>query len=91
MSRANAFEPVTLVRSPTLTKSESSPMFTASRPESRSRFSIVGTLRGAMSRTCAAIAAMCSGVVPQQPPTMLRNPACANSSSRQDVCSGVSS
>ncbi len=66
-------------------------MFTASRPESRRRGSIAGTLRGATLRTCAAIAAMCSGVVPQQPPTMLRNPDWANSSSRQEVCSGVSS
>ena len=34
--RANAFEPVTLVRSPTLTKSESPPMNIGSRPDRRS-------------------------------------------------------
>src|SRR6266545_7759108 len=35
MSFANAREPVTLVRSPTLTNSESSPMLSGSRPERR--------------------------------------------------------
>ena len=35
----------------------------------------VGTCRGAMPRTASAIFAMCGGVVPQQPPTMLNKPA----------------
>ncbi len=39
----------------------------------------------------AAIAAMCSGVVPQQPPAMLTKPDSANERSRLEVTSGVSS
>ena len=41
--------------------------------------------------TLAAIAAMCSGVVPQQPPTMLRKPLFAKSSISAAVTGGVSS
>ena len=36
-----------------------------------------------------AICAMCAGVVPQQPPTMLTIPEVANSPSSPAVCSGV--
>jgi hypothetical protein len=39
----------------------------------------------------AAIARMWSGVVPQQPPAILTKPATANSLSRAEVISGVSS
>ena len=98
--RANAFEPVTLVRSPMLTNSDPAPISTGSRPESfiggmdaswtalmprpararrtarRDGRSAAGTCRRARRS-----AAMCSGVVPQQPPAMLRKPARANSSS----------
>ena len=37
------------------------------------------------------IAAMCSGVVPQQPPTTFTQPFCANSPINRLVFSGVSS
>jgi len=65
MRRAKAREPVTLVRSPTLTKSEPSPMLSGSSPERRSFFSPAGGTRGGSARTASAIARMCSGVVPQ--------------------------
>ena len=76
--RANAFEPVTLVRSPTLTNSELSSTLNASRPDRRIAFGISGIRRGRRSLMAAAIAAMCSGVVPQQPPAMLTKPDSAN-------------
>ena len=61
MSRAKRREPVTLVRSPTLTKSVSGPMSSGSRPARRVRRSTPGTWRGGRPRTAAAMAAMCSG------------------------------
>ncbi len=80
-----------LVRSPTLTNSDSSVMVTGSRPESRSAGSTSGTTRGALPLLARAIAAMCSGVVPQQPPSRFTSPLAANSSSTAAVWSGVSS
>ena len=47
--------------------------------------------RAAICPTAAPIAPMCSGVVPQQPPTMFTSPCSANSRSRREVTSGVSS
>ncbi len=47
--------------------------------------------RGATSSIASAIARMCLGVVPQQPPTMLSQPFSANSHSNRRMCSGVSS
>ena len=47
--------------------------------------------RGRYAEVWRAMAAMCSGVVPQQPPAMLRNPLLANSAIRPAVTSGVSS
>src|SRR6185437_4369699 len=88
---SKAFEPVTLVRSPTFTKSESSPMSSGSRPESRSRGATSGTVRGREARTASAIARMWSGVVPQQPPVMLSQPLCAHSRMKPAVSSGCSS
>ena len=55
------------------------------------RWSIDGTVRGGRSRTAAAIAEVCSGVVPQHPPTTFTRPASANSRSKPLVTSGVSS
>ncbi len=66
-------------------------MLSGSRPESRVRFSSTGTWRGAMPRTASAIALMCAGVVPQQPPTTFTKPLCANSLIRLAVYAGVSS
>ena len=79
MSFLNFAEPVTFVRSPTFTKFVSGPMVSGSRPESRRRRGTSGIARGAMPCTAPAMAAICAGVVPQQPPTMLRNPDSANS------------
>ena len=89
--RANAFEPVTLVRSPTLTNSESASTVNGSRPDRRSATGTCGGTRGGVSASSAAIAAMCSGVVPQQPPAMLMKPASANSRSSAEVSAGSSS
>ena len=46
----------------------------ASRPESRSRGGRCGTSRGGSPATASAMAAMCSGLEPQQPPTRLTRP-----------------
>ncbi len=50
-----------------------------------------GTTRGLASAAASAIALMWSGVVPQQPPTRLTNPAVANSPTTDAIASGVSS
>ena len=51
-----------------------------------------GTLRGGKPRTASAIAVMCAGVVPQQPPTMLTKPFSRElARCSREVCSGVSS
>ncbi|CRE07986.1 Uncharacterised protein [Bordetella pertussis] len=89
--RANILLPVTLVRSPTLTNRVSSSMLSASRPDRRVLTGTSGTARGVSAATLPAMARMCSGVVPQQPPAMLTSPAWANSSSRAEVSAGVSS
>ncbi|MNN68014.1 hypothetical protein D3C81_1836880 [compost metagenome] len=91
MRRAKALEPVTLVRSPTLTNSDWSSITKGSRPDSFMVGSTVGITRGAMSFTISAIALMCSGVVPQQPPAILTKPLSAKSFSSEEVTSGVSS
>ena len=50
-----------------------------------------GRTRGAMPATRWAIARMCSGVVPQQPPMMLTKPLRAKSSANAAVSAGTSS
>src|SRR5690606_12322418 len=62
-----------------------------SSPERRRPVGLGGISRGATPSTAAAIARMWSGVVPQQPPTMLTRPARAHSPICAAVCSGVSS
>ncbi len=49
-------------------------MVNGSRPDRRQATGISGSGRGGTPSTALAMAAMCSGVVPQQPPTMLRKP-----------------
>ena len=49
------------------------------------------TCSGEMARMASCIHLMCSGVVPQQPPTMLSRPARANSPRTAAMSSGVSS
>ncbi|SVK52953.1 Uncharacterised protein [Acinetobacter baumannii] len=77
--RLNRAEPVTLVRSPTLTNRVLASMVNGSRPARRQATGISGSRRGGTPSTALAIAAICSGVVPQQPPIILRKPACAHS------------
>ena len=75
ISLANLREPVTLVRSPTLTKTLPGwGIATASRPDSRVFGSISGGWRGGKPATASAIARTWAGVVPQQPPAMFSSP-----------------
>ena len=69
MSLAKRRDPVTLVRSPTFTNSESGVMVSGSRPDSCVYRGSLGTLRGVRPAAAAAMARMWAGVVPQQPPT----------------------
>ncbi len=71
--RANLREPATLVRSPTLKNRLSGPRSNASRPERcvMRSFSPANTRTGAPS-SARAMARIWSGVLPQQPPAMLR-------------------
>src|SRR5687768_10726789 len=62
-----------------------------SSPESRSAWAACGSMRGARPRTALAIAAMCAGVEPQQPPTILTQPFAANSLRTVAMSSGDSS
>ena len=91
--RRNLAEPVMFVRSPTITKPVS-----GRDPErleaAERRVPVVersGPRAGRRRWTVSAIIRMCSGVVPQHPPTMFTSPARANSPSRPLVVSGVSS
>ena len=87
--RLKRAEPVTLVRSPTLTNSESVSILNGSRPDKRQARLRSGIERGAISRTESAIARICSGVEPQQPPIILTSPLEANSLTISDISCGV--
>ena len=91
MSWANFGEPVTLVRSPTMMKFESRVMVNASKPLSRRCGSGLASARGGRPATASAMARMCSGRVPQHPPTILSQPFDANSRTTAAIDSGVSS
>ncbi len=52
---------------------------------------ISGKGLGAIFFTAFAIAAMCGGVVPQQPPSIFTQPSLAHSATMAAVCSGLSS
>src|SRR5690606_7140250 len=80
-----------LVRSPTLTNSELRSMVNGSRPDSRQALGMSGMARGGYLLTASAIAWICAGVVPQQPPMMLRKPDAANSSTTAAISAGLSS
>ena len=89
ISRANLREPVTLVRSPTLTKAPPGiGMVSGSRPARWVAVPRSGMTRGAMPATAAAMAAVCSGVEPQQEPATLSRPARAHSPSAGAISSG---
>ena len=80
---------MTFVRSPTLTKFESGRIDERLEAgEARAGAGPAAGPRGGTPRTAAAIARMCAGVVPQQPPTMLRKPARAHSPRSRAIDSG---
>ena len=91
MSRRNFAEPVTLVRSPTTTNPVSGPITKGSRPEKRGSFDGPGTRRGGRPATARAMAWVCSGVVPQQPPTRFTRPSSANARRKRLVSAACSS
>ena len=91
ISERKRTEPVTFVRSPISTKPVSSVITNGSRPERRVRGCRFGTRLGVRHRVASAMAMVCSGVVPQQPPTMLRRPSRAKSASILLVSGGCSS
>ncbi len=92
MSRANLREPVTFVRSPTLTKAlPGGGMTSGSRPDRRVTPRGSGIWRGGRPATAAAIAATWSGVEPQQLPATFSRPCWAHSPSASAISSGVSS
>ena len=66
-------------------------MVTGSRPDRRIAGLTVGTSRGAWPSTARANAAMCSGVVPQHPPTTFSQPFAAHSPIASAISSGPSS
>ena len=79
ISRLKRAEPVTLARSPTLTKLESALISRTSNPL-RTVFGFSeGLRRGLIPATASAIALVCSGLEPQQLPTMLARPFSAKS------------
>ena len=90
ISFENRGEPVTLVRSPMFTKFVSGRSVSASQPDRRVKGSTRGATRGVAPRTASAMARMCSGVVPQQPPTRLSQPFRAHSPSTGAMSAGVS-
>ena len=49
-------------------------MVNTSRPDKRQAISRGSTLRGVILATVSAMPLMCSGVVPQQPPMIFKNP-----------------
>src|SRR3989344_4698138 len=66
-------------------------MVKGSRPDRRQALGISGRARGGYLLPAAAIAWICAGVVPQQPPTMFKKPEAANSSTTTAISAGVSS
>ena len=98
IKRRNFFEPATFVRSPTFTKFVSADKTNGSNPESfryfLGSFLLVGcvfTLSDILSFTTLAIAVICSGVVPQQPPTIFTKLFSTYSFIWAAICAGVSS
>ncbi len=66
-------------------------MTNGSRPENRGRPDGSGTLRGGSPSTARTIACVCSGVVPQQPPTRLTSPSSAKARRYRLVSAACSS
>ncbi len=91
MSFANRREPATFVRSPMFMKFDSGVRIAGSRPLSWRWFVLSGGFLGVTLSTASATRRICSGVVPQQPPTTLRKPLRAKSPIRRRNSAGVSS
>ncbi len=92
MSFANLRDPVTLVRSPTLTKTPPGcGMVWTWSPDRRVLRSMTGMVRGATPATASAIERTWAGVVPQQPPAMLISPSRAYAPRSSAVVAGPSS
>ena len=101
ISFLNTADPVTLVRSPTLTNKLSDWMVQGSRPDRRQAIFVSGPVvsdpvkpvmpRGGIDSRACANDLMCSGVVPQQPPMMFTYPDSAHSLMCAVICAGVSS
>ncbi len=89
--RKNLREPATLHRSPIFTKLIPGVSTNSSRPERRINRGCSTGAGGTTSATISTYFAMCSGVVPQQPPTMFTNPSSINSRIWEAIFSGVSS
>ena len=88
-SFANFREPVTFVRSPIMMKLLSGRTTSGSRPLNVVYRERCGRVRGRLSRTVSAMARMCSGVDPQQPPTTFSQPRSAKSPSTPDIWAGA--
>ena len=91
ISFKNLAEPVTLVRSPTLTNRDCASIVSGSKPAKRQATGISGKTRGLCLSTASRITRICSGVLPQQPPIILSIPSRAQSSITFAMSSGVSS
>ena len=100
ISRANLADPVTFVRSPIIWKLLSGRIVSVSSPANCVYVSLASAVvvsgAEAVRRTCrpftpsiaAPTALIWSGVVPQQPPSMLTRPLVAKSRSRSPVSAG---
>ena len=88
ISRANFREPATLVRSPTMMKFVSGRITIRSSPLRWVKRSRSGARLGRRPFIRAPRAAMCSGVVPQHPPTRFSQPSRAHSSTDPANSSG---
>ncbi len=91
IKRENLREPVTFVRSPTFTKLVLGVIVMGSKPLKRKNGSGLLGIRGEWFWATFAIIAICSGDVPQQPPTIFENPADKKSSMCSPIISAVSS
>jgi hypothetical protein len=89
ISSRNFFEPVTFVRSPTMSGRLDSSQETYSMPLTWVTRAVTGR-RGFPARAACAISRMYSGVVPQQPPTRFTQPCSMNRFSAAATILGVS-
>ena len=74
IKRANFFDPVTLQRSPILTNLVNSVISKGSKPDNCWFSFATGITCGLCLAATSAIASICAGVVPQQPPIIFKKP-----------------